>query len=124
MTETAEPCDGDFAVGPDMFGILPKRRPGRDSGAQKGSRPRGIQAIGNGEHMHLTERFTRVDGGTIRYEYTVNDRATFTAPISAMIYLRKSQEQMFEYACHEGNYGLLNILRGARAEERVPTKSR
>jgi hypothetical protein len=86
--------------------------------------PSVASAIGNGEHMHLTERFTRMDAGTIRYEYTVNDRSTFTAPISAMIYLRKSQEQMFEYACHEGNYGLLNILRGARAAERAPTESR
>jgi hypothetical protein len=60
-----------------------------------------------------------VNAGTIRYEYTVNDPATFTKPITAVIYLRKSEEQMFEYACHEGNYGLLNILRGARAAESV-----
>jgi hypothetical protein len=86
--------------------------------------PTVASAIGNGETLHLTERFTRMNPGTIRYEYTVKDPSTFTRPISAMIYLRKSQEQMFEYACHEGNYGLLNILRGARAAEGTRTESR
>jgi hypothetical protein len=86
--------------------------------------PTVTSAIGTGETLNLTERFTRVDARTIRYEYTVNDPATFTKPITAVIYLRKSEEQMFEYACHEGNYGLLNILRGARAEESLSRESR
>ena len=86
--------------------------------------PTVTSAIGTGETLHLTERFTRVDARTIRYEYTVNDPATFTKPITAVIYLRKSEEQMFEYACHEGNYGLLNSLRGARAAESVSRESR
>jgi hypothetical protein len=74
-------------------------------------------AMGTGETMHLIERFTRVDAATLRYEYTVTDAKTFTQPITALINMRKSDEPMFEYACHEGNYGLLNILRGARAAE-------
>ena len=74
-------------------------------------------AIGTGEAMLLTERFTRVNAGTLLYEYKVDDAATFTRPITARIYMRKSDERLFEYACHEGNYGLQNILRGARVAE-------
>ena len=81
--------------------------------------PTVLIAMGTGETMHLIERFTRVDAGTLRYEYTVTDAKTFTQPITAVINMRKSDEPLFEYACHEANYSLLNILRGARAAEAV-----
>ena len=53
----------------------------------------------------------------LRYEYTVDDPQAFTRPFTAAIPMRKSEVPIFEYACHEGNYGLLNILRGAREDE-------
>ena len=74
-------------------------------------------AVGTGATLTLTERFRRVDGGTLQYEFTVEDPATFTRPFTALVPMQKSDQPVFEYACHEGNIGLMNILRGARAEE-------
>jgi hypothetical protein len=73
---------------------------------------------GSGENLHLIERFTRVDAETIRYEFTVDDPATFTRPWTAEIPMRKTQGPIYEYACSEGNYSLGDILKGARAEEK------
>ena len=79
--------------------------------------PSATLSIGTGLTVTLTERFTRVDEDTLLYEYTVDDPAIFTQPFTVAVPMRLNSEPMFEYACHEGNYGLLNILRGARAEE-------
>lgn len=76
------------------------------------------RAIGDGAHLHLVERFSRVDAETLRYEYTVTDPTTFSRPFTASIDMVVSDGPIFEFACHEGNYGLANILAGARAEER------
>ncbi|MCH7817330.1 MAG: hypothetical protein IIC60_12250, partial [Proteobacteria bacterium] len=65
----------------------------------------------------LTERFTRVGPYTIDYEFTVDDPSTFTDKLTAIVAITKVAGQLYEYACHEGNYGMLNILRGARVEE-------
>jgi len=73
---------------------------------------------GSGEHMHLTERFTRTGANTMLYEFTVDDPETFTKPWTARIPMTKAQGPLFEYACHEGNYGLAGSLAGARAEEK------
>jgi len=73
-------------------------------------------SLGNAYEMHVTERFRRIDETTLMYEYTVNDPATFTRPFTARLLMKKG-EALYEYACHEGNYGLYNILSGARAEE-------
>jgi len=73
---------------------------------------------GSGEHMHLTERFTRTGANTMLYEFTVDDPETFTKPWTARIPITKAQGRLFEYACHEGNYGLAGSLAGARAEEK------
>lgn len=73
---------------------------------------------GTGENMHLTERFTRTDPDTILYEYTLDDPATYTRPWTAQVTMSKSQSLVYEYACHEGNYGMTGILAGARAEEK------
>ena len=86
--------------------------------------PTVFTAMGTGQNLHLAERFTRVNAGTLLYEYRVDDATTFARPITARIYMRKSDERLFEYACHEGNYGLLNILRGARAAEGASKGSR
>ena len=79
--------------------------------------PSVMLAAGDGTTLHLTERFTRVADDTMLYEFTVNDETTFTQPFSAAIPMKRGNA-MFEYACHEGNYGLLNILQGARQKER------
>jgi len=79
--------------------------------------PGATSSLGSGETLRLTERFTRLDAETLLYEYTVDDSTTFTRPFTVALPMRRSDAPVFEYACHEGNYGLLNILRGARADE-------
>ena len=74
-------------------------------------------AIGTGVTLKLTERFRRTDATTLLYEFTIEDPATFTRPFTAQVPMHLSDQPVFEYACHEGNYGLMSILRGARAEE-------
>ena len=69
-------------------------------------------------NLHLTERFTRQDDDTLRYEFTVDDPSTWTKRWSASIPMTKSQERMFEYACHEANYALEGVLKGARYQEK------
>ena len=77
---------------------------------------------GSSENLKLTERFTRVDEDTIRYQFTIDDPSTWTRPWSAEVPWAKSIGPLFEHACHEGNYGLPNILAGARAEEKRDTE--
>jgi len=77
---------------------------------------------GSGEHMHLTERFTRTGADTMLYEFTVDDPETFTRAWTARIPMMKAQGPLFEYACHEGNYGLAGSLAGARAQEAAAKK--
>jgi hypothetical protein len=74
---------------------------------------------GSGASLHLVERFTRVDANTIDYQFTVDDPATWTRPWTVAFPLVKSEGPIYEYACHEGNYALANILSTARAEEKV-----
>ena len=74
--------------------------------------------MGSSDRLHLVERFTRVDKDTLRYEFTVDDPATWTKSWTLMIPLKHSDEAIYEYACHEGNTGLEGILAGARAEEK------
>ncbi len=71
-----------------------------------------------GPNLHLIERLTRIDPDTVAYEYTVTDPTVFTAPYTVMMPLRRTDGPIFEYACHEGNYGLHGILAGARELER------
>ena len=65
--------------------------------------------------MQLVERFTRVDQETLNYEFTVTDPTTWTRPWTASVLMSRSTEPLYEYACHEGNYGLFGILGGAAA---------
>ena len=81
--------------------------------------PNGAVAVGTGTTLNLTERFRRSDQNTLLYEFTVEDPTTFTKPFTAVLPMRRSDERVYEYACHEGNYGLLSILRGARAEDQT-----
>ena len=73
---------------------------------------------GSSPGLHLVERFTRADADTLLYEFTVDDPSSFVKPWSAALPMRKTAEQVFEYACHEGNHALQGILRGARFEEK------
>jgi hypothetical protein len=69
------------------------------------------------EHLRLTERFTRVSDDTLRYEFTVDDPTVWTRPWTAAIYWKKSTGEIYEYACHEGNYSMRGMLSALRAEE-------
>ena len=73
---------------------------------------------GSSEALHLTERFRRIDRDVVRYEVTVDDPHTWTRPWTAALDLRRQPAGMFEYACHEGNYSMLNILKGSRAADK------
>ena len=74
------------------------------------------KAAGSGETLHLTERFRLAADDTLHYEYTVNDLTTFTRPFTALLQMKRG-DVLYEYACHEGNYGLYNILSGARGAQ-------
>jgi hypothetical protein len=74
---------------------------------------------GAAENLHLVERFTRVGPGEIDYRVTIDDPTTFSKPWTVAIPFINTGEDMFEYACHEGNYGMEGILSGARAEEKA-----
>ncbi len=76
-----------------------------------------FSVYGSAKDKFLTERFTRVDEYTVNYEFTVDDPSTFKDKIVAMVPMAKVDGQLYEYACHEGNYGMMNTLRGARMEE-------
>ena len=74
---------------------------------------------GSGESLRLVERFTRVDANTIDYRFTVEDQTTYTRPYTVAIPMNRSAADvtLFEYACHEGNYGMANLLRAGRSDE-------
>jgi len=72
---------------------------------------------GSGENLHVIERFTRVDADTLLYRFTVEDPTTFTRPFTGEFPWPATDELIYEYACHEGNYALGDILRGARLLE-------
>ena len=69
------------------------------------------------EKLHVIERFARTSPGVLQYQVTIDDPETWTKPWTVMIPLRQSKDPIYEYACHEGNYGMAGILAGARAED-------
>jgi hypothetical protein len=73
---------------------------------------------GSTADTRVVERFRRIDDNTIRYEFLVSDPNAYIRPWSAMVPLVRTEGPLFEYACHEGNYALPNILAGARAQEK------
>ncbi len=76
-----------------------------------------FDGYGSSKHKLLTERFTRTGPETISYEFTIEDPATFNDRITAIVPLTRTPLQLYEYACHEGNYGMGNMLRASRARE-------
>jgi hypothetical protein len=84
------------------------------------------QDIFASENLRVLERLTRVDADSILYQFTLDDPTTWTRPWTGEILMRKWEGPIYEYACHEGNYGLGFILSAARAQEKPasdqPTK--
>ena len=76
---------------------------------------------GSTADLRLTERFTRVGPETLEYEYTMSDPSTWTRPWTARLYMRPAPGTgvIYEFACHEGNYGMTNLLNGARVQEQA-----
>jgi hypothetical protein len=79
---------------------------------------------GASQNIKVTERFTRTGPDTILYRFTVEDPVTFTAPFTGELPFTKMDEMIYEYACHEGNYAMANILGGERAKERGQTEQK
>ena len=69
------------------------------------------------EKLHLVERYTRTGPETLQWEVTIDDPGAWTKPWTVKVLLRRADKKVYEYACHEGNYGLLDILSGARRED-------
>ena len=92
-----------------------------EEGSSHGNDVVRIRAANGGrtESLRVIERFTRVDADTIRYQFTVEDPSRWTSPWSGELPLRAIDETLFEYACHEGNYSIGNVLSGARAADRA-----
>ena len=80
--------------------------------------------MGAHENLHLTERLTRASADVLDYEFTVDDATTWTRPWTAMIPLKHKNENIYEYACHEGNEAIPDMLRGHRFEEREAARTR
>jgi len=78
---------------------------------------------GSGANRKVTEKFTRVDADTMLYEFTVNDPTTWTRPWTGQVPWRRDAGPIYEYACHEGNYGMTNLLNGARIQEQEESQA-
>jgi hypothetical protein len=74
---------------------------------------------GASETLKVTERLSRMDGDTLLYKFTIDDPQTFTRPWSGEVPFERLDDLIYEYACHEGNYALSNVLSGARAQEKT-----
>ena len=95
--------DGDTLV-VDTTGFLPQ-----------------VSVRGSDENLHLVERFTRTDADTIEYQITIDDPTVWTSAWTARFPMHRSDDRIYEYACHEGNFrSVQGILLGARAQEREP----
>jgi|SRR5579871_1465153 len=79
--------------------------------------------MNSSDKLHVIERFTRTAPDVMQYKVTIDDPETWTKPWTAMIPLRHSKDAIYEYACHEGNYGMADILSGARAEDRAEAEA-
>jgi len=79
---------------------------------------------GTGPNVVLTERFTRLDERTLQYEYTIDDPETYDQPWTARQQLRRTSDDVYEYACHEGNYSMPLVLRAARKLEKSGRKDK
>jgi hypothetical protein len=84
-----------------------------------------MKGIPQSDALHVIERFTRADTDTIQYEITIEDPNVYTSPWKvAFPFYRDASAQIFEYACHEGNYAMSNMLSGARAQEKAAEQAK
>jgi hypothetical protein len=74
--------------------------------------------VGSLEHMRLVERFTRVGPDRLQYEVVISDPTMWTKPWSATLFWEGSKDQIYEYACHEGNEAMYGTLNGTRVQEK------
>lgn len=119
------PLDGRPHVSPEIRGWLGDSRGHWDGNTLVVDTTNFISEYnfrGSDANMHLTERFTRVSPDMIQYEFTVDDPTAFSKPWTARIPLNKTAGPVYEYACHEGNYALADILAGARKAEKKASK--
>jgi hypothetical protein len=86
-------------------------------------RPSAFMSISS-EQLHVTERFSRADAETLKYEVTIDDPGTWMKPWSFTMMWKRSSKPVYEYACHEGNIGLAGILAGARADDRAANQKK
>ena len=113
------PIDRDVAEPPfPQFAGVSRARWEGETLVIETTRFRGGQSGGTGPNMHLVEKLTRIDPDTVAYEFTVTDPTVYTAPYTVTMPFRRTDGPLFEYACHEGNYGLYGILAGARNLEK------
>jgi len=75
-------------------------------------------------NLHVVERFSLQDANTVLYKFEVDDPTAFTRPWKGELTMARSSGRIFEYACHEGNYALIDLLNGARVEENKPASSK
>ena len=102
-------------IHPDQNDVIPRSVFANELDQRAGNQP--------SAERRVIERFTRVDEETLLYEFTVEDPVIYTEPWGGEIPMWRQHDQMYEYACHEANYGMFNILRGARYEERQTAES-
>ena len=121
------PVDGTPHVGPNIrmwMGDSRGRWEGSTLVVETTNFNRQHEFRGATENLKLVERFTRTDAGTIDYQFTASDSATWARPWTAAIPLTLTTDVMYEYSCHEGNYGMPNLLRSARAEDKAAESAR
>jgi len=116
------PVDGRPHVGNDIrqwMGDSRGRWEGKTLVVETSNFNRKQEFRGATDQLRLVERFTRIDANTIDYQITAGDPAAWARPWTAAIPLSRTDDVMYEYACHEGNYGMPNLLSSARAEDRA-----
>ena len=84
----------------------------------------GRPLLSTGENLSLVERFTRTDSDTLLYEFTVTDPTIWVSPWTVELPMKRNPDLIYEFACHEGNYGLYNIMAGSRMEEIAAAEAR
>jgi hypothetical protein len=87
-------------------------------------REQSLIAFSSGQNLRFVERFTRTSEDTIDYQFTVTDPTMYTSPWTASVPMVRFDGPIFEYACHEGNYGLGGILRGARLDDKLAAEGK
>ena len=108
----------------EMAGRLDRLVGGRHAGGRHHQLPAAAGLRGGRENLHVVERFTAQTDGNVLYSFTVEDPADVDGALERRVHLaRPADERVFEYACHEGNYAMGNILRGARLLEEDAKKT-